>query len=114
MAGGIDIHTHIGGGKMTIARMLLPEDHAAHPVASGRITRSGSGLATPSTITTGYRYAEMGYNEARTRENQNPQNELLEAQDGKRLDTRTTSTTVGPDPALETVGTVNGAENDGR
>ncbi|MBA3493222.1 MAG: amidohydrolase family protein, partial [Gammaproteobacteria bacterium] len=61
MAGGIDIHTHIGGGKMTIARMLLPEDHAAHPVASGRTTRSGSGLATPSTITTGYRYAEMGY-----------------------------------------------------
>ncbi len=61
MAGGIDIHTHIGGGKMTIARILLPEDHAAHPVASGRITRSGSGRVTPSTITTGYRYAEMGY-----------------------------------------------------
>ena len=27
MAGAIDPHTHIGGGKMTIARMLLPEDH---------------------------------------------------------------------------------------
>ena len=29
MAGAIDPHTHIGGGKMTIARMLLPEDHRA-------------------------------------------------------------------------------------
>jgi len=27
MAGGIDMHTHIGGGKVNLARMLLPEDH---------------------------------------------------------------------------------------
>ena len=27
MAGGIDMHTHIGGGKVNIARMMLPEDH---------------------------------------------------------------------------------------
>ena len=27
MAGGIDPHSHIGGGKVTIARMLMPEDH---------------------------------------------------------------------------------------
>ena len=27
MAGGIDPHTHIGGGKVTIARTLMPEDH---------------------------------------------------------------------------------------
>ena len=32
MAGAIDPHTHIGGGKMTIARMLLPEDHRGDPV----------------------------------------------------------------------------------
>ena len=25
MAGGIDLHTHIGGGKVNLARMLLPE-----------------------------------------------------------------------------------------
>ena len=25
MAGGIDLHTHIGGGKTNIARMLMPE-----------------------------------------------------------------------------------------
>ena len=41
MAGAIDIHTHIGGGKMTLARMLLPEDHADHPVPRTRTTRSG-------------------------------------------------------------------------
>ena len=27
MAGAIDLHTHIGGGKVNIARALLPEDH---------------------------------------------------------------------------------------
>ena len=25
MAGGIDLHTHIGGGKVTLARMLLQD-----------------------------------------------------------------------------------------
>ena len=36
MAGAIDPHTHIGGGKMTIARMLLPEDHRGDPVTAHR------------------------------------------------------------------------------
>ena len=61
MAGGIDIHTHIGGGKVNIARMLLPEDHQRDLVARGRHPRMGCGHAAPSTLTTGYRYAEMGY-----------------------------------------------------
>jgi formylmethanofuran dehydrogenase subunit A len=61
MAGAIDIHTHIGGGKVNIARAMLPEDHAAAPVARSAFTRSGSGHAAPSTLTTGYRYAQMGY-----------------------------------------------------
>ena len=61
MAGAIDPHTHIGGGKMTIARMLLPEDHQGDPVARTAITRAGCGHAVPSTMVTGYRYAEMGY-----------------------------------------------------
>ncbi|MEX2524826.1 MAG: formylmethanofuran dehydrogenase subunit A [Gammaproteobacteria bacterium] len=59
MAGGIDIHTHIGGGKLNIARMLLPEDH--DPVEATAATRAGSGHAAPSTLTTGYRYAQLGY-----------------------------------------------------
>ncbi len=61
MAGAIDPHTHIGGGKVTIARMLMPEDHQGHEIAHTDLTRAGVGLALPSTLTTGYRYAEMGY-----------------------------------------------------
>jgi len=61
MAGAIDIHTHIGGGKVNIARVMLPEDHRDDPVKKTSITRSGCGHAAPSTFTTGYRYAEMGY-----------------------------------------------------
>ncbi len=61
MAGAIDIHTHIGGGKVNIARMMLPEDHQKDPVKKTSITRAGCGHAAPSTMTTGYRYAEMGY-----------------------------------------------------
>jgi formylmethanofuran dehydrogenase subunit A len=61
MAGAIDPHTHIGGGKMTIARMLLPEDHIKDEVARTDLTRAGTGHAVPSTLVTGYRYAEMGY-----------------------------------------------------
>ncbi len=61
MAGAIDMHTHIGGGKVNIARTLLPEDHAADVVARTELLRSGCGHAAPSTLTTGYRYAEMGY-----------------------------------------------------
>ncbi|MGB0057812.1 MAG: formylmethanofuran dehydrogenase subunit A, partial [Methyloceanibacter sp.] len=61
MAGAIDPHTHIGGGKITIARMLIPEDHMKDEVARTNLTRAGTGHAVPSTMVTGYRYAEMGY-----------------------------------------------------
>ena len=60
MAGAIDIHTHIGGGKINIARMMLPEDHEADPVSRTKLTRAGCGHAAPSTLTTGYRYALLG------------------------------------------------------
>lgn len=61
MAGAIDIHTHIGGGKVNIARMMLPEDHQGDLVRKSDVIRSGCGHAAPSTMVTGYRYAEMGY-----------------------------------------------------
>ncbi len=61
MAGAIDIHTHIGGGKVNIARTLLPEDHRDCTHQRGPLTRSGCGHAAPSTLTAGYRYTEMGY-----------------------------------------------------
>ncbi|NBT46024.1 MAG: formylmethanofuran dehydrogenase subunit A, partial [Gammaproteobacteria bacterium] len=61
MSGAIDMHTHIGGGKVTIARNLLPEDHRNDPVARSGLKRAGAGHSASSTLTTGYRYAEMGY-----------------------------------------------------
>ncbi len=61
MAGAIDIHTHIGGGKVNIARVMLPEDHRETPDSISKLTRSGCGHAAPSTLSAGYRYAEMGY-----------------------------------------------------
>ncbi len=48
MAGGIDINTHIGGGKINIARMLVPEDHIENTDNSAKIKRSGSGYFTPT------------------------------------------------------------------
>lgn len=64
MAGGIDLHTHISGGKVNLARQMLPEDHAAHPRSRTETCRSGSGRIVPSTWATGYRYAELGYTTA--------------------------------------------------
>ena len=61
MAGAIDMHTHIGGGKVNIARVMLPEDHRGDPLARTELTRSSAGYAAPGTLATGYRYAEMGY-----------------------------------------------------
>ncbi len=61
MAGAIDLHTHIGGGKVNIARTMLPEDQRGHTRERTALTRSGGGHAAPSTLTAGYRYAEMGY-----------------------------------------------------
>jgi formylmethanofuran dehydrogenase subunit A len=61
MAGAIDMHTHIGGGKVNIARTMLPEDHRNDPEAHSALCRAGCGHAVPSTLTAGYRYAEMGY-----------------------------------------------------
>lgn len=64
MPGGIDMHSHIGGGKVTIARLLMAEEHRTHREVRGRGCRAGSGEATPSSFTTGYRYAQLGYTAA--------------------------------------------------
>jgi formylmethanofuran dehydrogenase subunit A len=64
MAGATDIHSHIAGGKMNIARMLMSEEHNTHVHAAHGLCGCGSGIATPSTLTTGYRYAEMGFTAA--------------------------------------------------
>lgn len=64
MPGGVDIHCHIAGPKVNVARKLQPEDHR-HDVHPGTpFTRSGTGGTVPSTFATGYRYATLGYTTA--------------------------------------------------
>ena len=58
MAGAIDIHTHIAGGNVNTARLLLPEQHRNH--MARRLNHPFS-TAKWSTTHTGYRYARMGY-----------------------------------------------------
>jgi formylmethanofuran dehydrogenase subunit A len=69
MPGGIDIHAHLASFSVNQARSIMSADRAAHPVtapdllanANGDIPRSGSGGTVPTTFTTGYRYAGLGY-----------------------------------------------------
>lgn len=77
VAGGIDLHTHIGGGKVNVARLMLPELVRSTRVGHGRTaseSRSADELRegdspwiaplsspVPGTWETGKRYLEMGY-----------------------------------------------------
>lgn len=61
LPGGVDIHSHIAGSEVNAGRLLRPEDHFKDVEVKGRVTRSGVGYSIPSTFTTGYRYAKMGY-----------------------------------------------------
>ena len=64
MAGAIDMHTHIGGGKTNLSRMLLPEDHYLNNPVRNSLEISSSGHCVPGTCLAGYRYTEMGYTAA--------------------------------------------------
>lgn len=66
MPGGVDIHSHVASASCNHARRLIPEEHAADPAPApalidGEQARSGTGGTVPSTFTTGYRYAGLGY-----------------------------------------------------
>jgi len=64
MPGGIDIHCHIAGPKVNLARKVQPETHRDDVQLRTRLTRSGTGGTVPSTFATGYRYAALGYTTA--------------------------------------------------
>jgi formylmethanofuran dehydrogenase subunit A len=70
MPGGVDIHSHFASSSCNHARRLIPDEHAADPapapvLADGQPpARSGTGGTVPSTFTTGYRYAGLGYTTA--------------------------------------------------
>lgn len=58
MAGALDIHSHIAGGNVNTARLMLPEQHRSHLERNDRTPFSN---AKWSSFETGYRYTEMGY-----------------------------------------------------
>ncbi|MGA2126273.1 MAG: formylmethanofuran dehydrogenase subunit A [Xanthobacteraceae bacterium] len=58
MAGAIDIHSHIAGTNVNIARLLLPELHRGGAAAPAPTPLS---TAAWSTFSTGCRYAVMGF-----------------------------------------------------
>jgi formylmethanofuran dehydrogenase subunit A len=76
MAGAIDMHSHIGGGKMNIARMMLPELQQKQAQETKYLTEPEAHICTPhcshntthhsipSATDTGFRYIEMGYTAA--------------------------------------------------
>ncbi|HKT59740.1 MAG TPA: formylmethanofuran dehydrogenase subunit A [Gemmatimonadales bacterium] len=70
MPGGVDIHSHFASSSCNHARRLIPDEHAAEAasaptLAEGEpLARSGTGGTVPSTFTTGYRYAGLGYTTA--------------------------------------------------
>jgi formylmethanofuran dehydrogenase subunit A len=58
MAGALDIHSHIAGGNVNTARLMLPEQHRSHLERNHQTPFSN---AKWSSFETGYRYTEMGY-----------------------------------------------------
>ncbi len=65
MPGGVDMHSHIAGPKVNVARKMRPEDkRKAAVVRRTPLTRSGTVGSVPSTFATGYLYAGLGYTTA--------------------------------------------------
>ncbi|RLG59547.1 MAG: formylmethanofuran dehydrogenase subunit A [Candidatus Hydrothermarchaeota archaeon] len=61
LAGGLDIHSHISGGKVNSGRLFRPEDSLRKIFPKKTNLRSGTGYSVPSTFLTGYEYARLGY-----------------------------------------------------
>ncbi len=65
MPGGVDMHCHIAGPKVNVARKMRPDEKAEPNVLPRTAsTRSGTLGSVPSTFATGYKYAGLGYTTA--------------------------------------------------
>jgi formylmethanofuran dehydrogenase subunit A len=65
MPGGVDMHCHIAGPKVNVARKMRPEEKRKSQVLHRTATtHSGTMGSVPSTFATGYKYAGMGYTTA--------------------------------------------------
>ena len=65
LPGGVDMHCHIAGPKVNMARKMRPEEKRGDAVVP-RTNRTHSGTlgSVPSTFATGYKYIGMGYTSA--------------------------------------------------
>ncbi|TFG14331.1 formylmethanofuran dehydrogenase subunit A [Candidatus Thorarchaeota archaeon] len=61
MPGGVDMHSHIIGSKLNVARMTSPDANRHFPLYGSKKTRSGVAGIIPSSYATGYLYSRMGY-----------------------------------------------------
>jgi len=65
MPGGVDMHCHIAGPNVNVARKMRPEEKRKSAVLHRTAnTHSGTLGSVPSTFATGYKYAGMGYTTA--------------------------------------------------
>lgn len=62
MAGAIDLHSHISGGQINVARLMFPEDYVIDLAQNPPSLKRNGNLFLPREI--GYRYAKMGYTAA--------------------------------------------------
>ncbi len=61
MAGAVDIHSHIAGGNVNNARVLMPELQLAANLRASQLLRNGRHVGGWTATGTGVRYARMGY-----------------------------------------------------
>lgn len=60
VAGGIDVHAHVAGGKINMGRKMRPEE-MRYPRFKSDNLRSGVGRVLLTSPAIGYEYARMGY-----------------------------------------------------
>lgn len=62
MPGAIDVHSHIAGPKVSVGRLIMPQDHYMTNIPGDRVVvRAQTGKAVPNVFKIGYAYAQMGY-----------------------------------------------------
>jgi len=63
MPGGVDLHSHVAGPKLSIGRLYRPEDirKGIKPASKNDISGFEAGFSLPTCPTIGYRYTKMGY-----------------------------------------------------
>ena len=62
LPGGVDVHTHVAGAALNVARTMMPENYRkTGPFARAPGRRAGLGGITPTSFATGYLYAGMGW-----------------------------------------------------